>query len=155
MRNVSMLAVALLSCSTLEKASSAVSPQGKPMAPVSATAEWSQQNGVLRIAFEAPAKKVSVVVTGVDGLMVATDKVAQLNKAQKDEFALGEIKVVPIVFSQDNPKGVLAVNVTGIFNGAQQVRVMTFEVGHPEPQRAPGRLMTDSTGETLKVKDVQ
>jgi hypothetical protein len=151
MRTLFLSFALLTGCTHAEKASAPLPVNGKPGAPVSVTSQFDSTNKLLNVRFEAAAKDVSFTVTGLDSLGVSMIPRA---KAQVD-FAAGETHDIELAFEKSNPNGTVALNVTGLFNGAKQTKVITFNIGTVPKMESAGTVVTDNDGQTLKIKVVK
>jgi hypothetical protein len=118
--------------------------EGKPMAPVGIDAQLTPGHARVSVHFETDAEATTITLNGVDGL-----KVVSLAKAATSQSAKrGETVTVDADLS--GTTGLLAVNVTGTFNGAIKSRVVSFTLGDAPPKPSPGEhVQTESGG--LKV----
>ena len=138
----------LVSCTTPTTVSSPSPTRGKPSAPVAVTAELSPKSAHVVVKFEADAKDVNVVISGVDGLVVE-GKGAQL---EKGTFARGEVRAFEVTFTAPAAgRSQLVVSVSGQFNGASRARVAAFTVGTGPLPETPGTVITTDDGERVKV----
>lgn len=142
---VSVIAVA--GCTTPTSVSSPSPTKGKPSAPVAVSGELTATSARLRVSFEAEAQDVEIVVSGVDGLVVAGEPVL----VKKGAFARGESKDFDVTFTAP-PAGrsQLVLSVSGSFHGASRARVASFTVG-TGPLPDSGTVMTTDDGERVKV----
>ncbi len=140
-----LFAAACTHTDTDHKVVSAPLPQeGKPMAPVGIEAQLSPGHARVLVHFETDAEAASITLSGVDGLKVVPVAPAVAEQGAKR----GETRTVEADLS--TPNGILAVNVTGTFNGARKSRVATFTVGEAPMKPSPGEhVQTESGG--LKV----
>lgn len=143
-RSIIVLSVLSFSACTHPQVSDSapLSGPGKPVAPVEISGEVTPMHARLTLQFESDGE-ATVTVSGIDGLTVtlapeaAPRKVLRGQQAQLDVDYTGE-------------SGTLVVNVSGLFNGAQKSRVVTFAVGEVKPASG-GTKVTPDNGPAFKA----
>jgi hypothetical protein len=120
--------------------------EGKPMAPVGIDAQLTPGHARVLVHFETDAEATTITLSGVDGLKV----VSSLAKAAASSQSAKRGETVTVDADLSGTTGILAVNVTGTFNGAIKSRVVSFTLGDAPVKPSPGEhVQTESGG--LKV----
>ncbi|MCE9666447.1 hypothetical protein LY474_01360 [Myxococcus stipitatus] len=121
----------------------------KPAAPVEVDARLADGKAHVTVRFAAPASKVQVDVSGVDGLAVKSNATpvagGRFNAEATTEF--------DVDYTPGTGQSHLVVSVTGSFQGRRMVKVSTFATGEPtvEQQKAQGTVLTGDEGQRLMV----
>jgi hypothetical protein len=123
--------------STDRTVSAPVAGEGKPMAPVAVETVISKGSVRVAATFEADAESVSIELHGVDGLTVANSGVRSLATTS---FKRGQTTVVEAPVTGT---GVLAVTITGTFNGARSRRVVSVDLRAGTAADGVGTTSTD------------
>lgn len=148
----SLLTLLAVACSPTAKAaptSSSPTESAKVSAPVSVQAQLGDGQAHVTVRFAAPASNVKINVSGVDGLEVKSTK----NPVDGSAFTEDAVTSFDVAFTPGPGRSHLVVAVNGSFRGAQRSSVMSFAVGTPSPeqQQSPGNIVTDDTGQRIKI----
>ena len=142
-----VLVLLFAACTTPTSVSSPAPTRGKPTAPVDVSALLTSKSAQLTVKFQADAKDVKVVVSGVDGLVVEGPEVL----LEAGAFTRGDSRTFEVAFTAGAGRSQLVLSVSGLFNGAPRARVASFGVGSGPLPESPGTVLQTDDGERVKV----
>jgi hypothetical protein len=138
-RSISTAALALLACQTGPARLNAPVPAsapapvasrhqesvGKPQAPVVIEAELAPSSGRVLVRFDQEATNVTVRASGIDGLMLSGAPALAIGRS----VAAGEVLTWDVPLQPGPGQSMLAVHVSGSFNGRERSAVRSFPIG--------------------------
>lgn len=113
------------------------------MAPVEISVKLTPGHASFMVRFETKAEQVTLTVSGLDGLTVGSPSSFEGGAFEQNKSAQWEVDYT-------GGSGTLAVNVSGVFNGARKSRVATFAVGDAKPTSS-GTQVTPENGQPFKA----
>ncbi len=126
---LSTLLLGFTSCTTSQalKTPEAAPPPAetrKPGAPTALEVQLNERSAALSLRFEGAGENVSVVVSGIEGVVASS---AELMAGES--VKAGEVRKFEVPFARGATAGHLVVSVQGSFAGGTKARVHTVAIG--------------------------